>query len=79
MGDIMKKNRDDLTKRDFLKVVKSDVDDCPENYIDSFMQVGMYGTYEIQRTADTSNTFPTISQGMPKHWKPDKPKNEKPQ
>ena len=27
--------------------------------------VNTYGTYEIQPTADTDNTFPAISQGLP--------------
>lgn len=30
-------------------------------------QVNMYGTYEIQRTADTANFFPAIAQGLPKN------------
>ena len=28
--------------------------------------VNQYGTYEIQRTADTGNFFPAIAQGLPK-------------
>ncbi len=31
-----------------------------------FEQVNKYGTYEIQRTADTENPFPKIAQGLPK-------------
>ena len=33
--------------------------------------VNQYGTYEIQRTADTGNFFPAIAQGLPKdtHFK----------
>ena len=30
-----------------------------------FDLVNMYGTYEIQRTQDTDNVFPTIAQGLP--------------
>ena len=30
-----------------------------------FDLVNMYGTYEIQRTADTENTYPQIAQGLP--------------
>ena len=32
---------------------------------DCFELVNRYGTYNIQPTADTDNTFPAISQGMP--------------
>lgn len=28
--------------------------------------INRYGTYEIQRTADTENFFPAIAQGLPK-------------
>ena len=31
-----------------------------------FDLVNRYGTYEVQRTADTDNVFPAIAQGMPK-------------
>lgn len=33
---------------------------------DAFDMVNTYGTYDIQATADTDNTFPTIAQGTPK-------------
>ena len=36
---------------------------------DCFDQVNQYGTYEIQRTADTGNFFPAIAQGLPKGQK----------
>ena len=36
---------------------------------DSFDMVNMYGTYNIQPTADTENTFPLIGHGLPKEWK----------
>lgn len=29
-------------------------------------QINEYGTYEIQRTADTENFFPAIAQGLPR-------------
>lgn len=32
---------------------------------DSFDLVNKYGTYNIQDTADTSNLFPMIAQGLP--------------
>lgn len=31
-----------------------------------FDAVNMYGTYNIQKTSDTDNEFPKISQGLPK-------------
>ena len=38
----------------------------PGNPEDCFDMVNQYGTYEIQRTADTANFFPAIAQGLPK-------------
>ena len=38
----------------------------PGNADDCFDMVNQYGTYEIQRTADTGNFFPAIAQGLPK-------------
>ena len=38
----------------------------PGNAEDCFDMVNQYGTYEIQRTADTGNFFPAIAQGLPK-------------
>lgn len=38
----------------------------PGNSESCFDQVNQYGTYEIQRTADTANFFPAIAQGLPK-------------
>ena len=34
-----------------------------------FDLVNQYGTYNIQRTADTENLFPLISAGLPQDWK----------
>ncbi len=31
---------------------------------DSWELINKYGTYEVQDTADTDNTFPTIAQGL---------------
>lgn len=39
--------------------------------------VNTYGTYEIQPTAATDNTFPAISQGLPSEKVKHKPKNFK--
>lgn len=36
---------------------------------DSIELINKYGTYEIQPTADTTNSFPTIAQGFPKNGK----------
>lgn len=33
---------------------------------DCFDVVNQYGTYNIQKTADTDNAYPAIAQGMPK-------------
>lgn len=35
----------------------------PENVKDL---INMYGTYNIQRTLDTTNTFPLIGHGLPR-------------
>ena len=34
-----------------------------------FDMVNMYGTYNIQPTADTENLFPMIAPGLPEEWK----------
>lgn len=31
--------------------------------------INMYGTYNIQPTVDTENTFPLIGHGLPKQWR----------
>ena len=36
---------------------------------DCFDIVNRYGTYEVQRTADTGNFVPAIAQGLPKDQK----------
>ena len=43
------------------------VNHFPGNAEDCFDLVNQYGTYEIQRTADTGNFFPAIAQGLPKN------------
>ena len=48
--------------------VTPDVHHFPGNTDSCFDQVNQYGTYEIQRTADTENMFPMIMQGLPKEW-----------
>ncbi len=39
------------------------ITDVPENVSEL---LNKYGTYEIQPTADTDNTYPTIAQGLSK-------------
>lgn len=34
--------------------------------VDSFDMVNKYGTYNIQPTSQTENSFPKIAQGLPK-------------
>ncbi len=41
----------------------------PDNPESPYEMVNKYGTYEIQPTAETANSFPTIAQGLPKHRK----------
>lgn len=38
----------------------------PGNAASCFDMVDQYGTFEVQRTADTENFFPAIAQGLPK-------------
>ena len=46
----------------------------PEDCLDL---VNQYGTYNIQRTADTENFFPAIAQGLPKDAHiPNRPETE---
>ena len=43
-----------------------DLNQCTDDVESVFDIVNMYGTYNIQKTADTSNEFPMICQGLPK-------------
>ena len=53
------------------------VNHFPGNAEDCFDMVNQYGTYEIQRTADTENFFPAIAQGLPKDAHiPNRPETE---
>lgn len=38
----------------------------------AFGMTNAFGTYEVQRTADTDNEFPTIAQGIGKEKKEEK-------
>ena len=48
--------------------------DSPES---PYEMVNKYGTYEIQPTAETANSFPTIAQGLPKRRKKPSVKEQK--
>ena len=52
-------------KRD-SKFLFPSVEDFPDRPKTVFDAVNMYGTFNIQKTADTENEFPKISQGLPK-------------
>ncbi len=49
-----------------LEEITNYLPDSPET---PFEMVNKYGTYEIQPTAETENSFPAIAQGLPKHRK----------
>lgn len=49
----------------------------PDNPETPYEMVNKYGTYEIQPTAETANSFPTIAQGLPKHHKKPSVKEQK--
>lgn len=59
----MKKEENDKIIKE-LSVVS--IHDSP---VDAFEMVNAYGTYEIQRTADTKNEYPAIAQGFNKKLK----------
>lgn len=49
-------------KKDIITEIS--VDSVHGNPEDVFEMLNKYGTYEIQPTADTENTFPLISSGL---------------
>ena len=65
-GDIMKNEKD---KFPHYKELEERVTYVPDNPESPYEMVNKYGTYEIQPTAETANSFPTIAQGLPKHRK----------
>lgn len=67
--------KNDMTKEEYLAVVQADQADSGEESKTAFGLINEYGTYEIQRTADTSNVFPAIAQGLSKQWRFDNAKN----
>lgn len=58
-----KNKRKKISERDCLAPSAASVTGEPE---DVFDMVNKYGTYNIQPTAQTENSFPYISQGLPK-------------
>lgn len=50
------------------------IPDSPET---PYEMVNKYGTYEIQPTGETANSFPTIAQGLSKHRKKPSVKEQK--
>lgn len=51
------------------KSLEESVAYMPDSPDTPYEMVNKYGTYEIQPTAETENSFPTIAQGMPKKSK----------
>ncbi len=47
--------QNDLTKEEYLSVAQADQADSGEESKSAFDLINEYGTYEIQRTADTGN------------------------
>ena len=58
-----KNKRKKISERDCPTPSAASVTGEPE---DVFDMVNKYGTYNIQKTADTDNAYPAIAQGMPK-------------
>ena len=57
------KDKQSLQKIEIEKSTETVAD--PET-ADAFAFTNAFGTYEVQKTADTENEFPTIAQGKPK-------------
>ena len=58
-----------MTKKPFSHDATPDVhafSSPPEN---AGELINMYGTYNIQRTADTENTFPLVTHALPARWR----------
>lgn len=64
-----KNKRKKIYERDCPTPSAASVTGEPE---DVFDMVNKYGTYNIQPTAQTENSFPCISQGLPKKSKNNK-------
>ncbi len=65
------KDKKDKVKFPHYDVMEERITYMPDSPETPYEMVNKYGTYEIQPTAETSNSFPTIAQGLPnKHKKP---------
>lgn len=53
-------------KKESHKQLEEGVTYIPDNPETPFEMINKYGTYEIQPTAETADSFPTIAQGLPK-------------
>lgn len=62
----MKNEKDKLPHYKELEERVTYMPDSPES---PYEMINKYGTYEIQPTAETENSFPTIAQGLPTHRK----------
>ena len=60
---------DKKEKNPHYKEMEESITNVSDNPETPFEMVNKYGTYEIQPTAETENSFPTIAQGLPKHRK----------
>ena len=70
----MKDKKDKFPHYEELEEFVTYMPDSPET---PYEMVNKYGTYEIQPTAETANDFPTIAQGLPKHYKKPSVKEQK--
>lgn len=66
-------NQKAMNQDELRRVLSEDCRRSEEASKDAFDMINEYGTYEIQPTANTENTFPAIAQGLPKDWAFDKP------
>lgn len=62
MSEARRKKDVPFPERPFVDPYFGEPEDCAA-------LVNKYGTYNIQPTADTENTFPLIAHGLPAQWK----------
>lgn len=65
----MNNKNDKKEKFSHYEVLEESVTYLPDSPETPYEMINKYGTYEIQPTAETENSFPTIAQGLPKHRK----------
>lgn len=70
-------NKKAMNQDELRRILSDDRHNSEEASKDAFDMINEYGTYEIQPTANTDNTFPAIAQGLPKDWNFDKPKESR--